>query len=433
MSEMVLGISDLLVTGFEIWGLIFLMQNENRKHGKIGVFIFWILLVSCIFAMTRIEFPLFLKFICIAILITGIGKIAYSCKLFKLFFYALIYLSAMYSSEMIVIQLWNLFNEPVYSDNIIYEDFTMSIIILSKALYFFIILILEYVIKGANKRRQIKDILPVLISSIPFLVILEIINISLALTKNRSMNLVFIFGSLIVFISFIANVLITRYYWDVMDKEQQEKKSVYELQIKCDYYLKRMKDEEQVKSIYHDLKNHLLLSDESMLKSQTVKKLQMYEKYYNTGNDFLDIILADKIELAWNNGVKIECDIDFKEGGFLDPLDISTIFGNLLDNAIEATKELHESEKIIFFKIECREGLIIIVIKNHINYGVNINENILSTQKGNKQYHGFGIPNVRKGVHKYNGECSIKVYDNEFVVSIVIPIPKQKQKGGTSK
>lgn len=431
MAESVLIISDLLVTGFEIWGLNFLMQNEERKHGKLGVFVFWTILVSLIFAMTRIGFPLLLKFICIAFLVVSIGKIAYVCKTFKLIFYALIYLLAMYCSEMIVIQIWNLFNDPIYSDNIIYENFTISIIIISKALYFFIVLILEFIIKGANKRKRLKDILPVLFSSIPFLVILEIINISITLIKDRSMNLIFIFGSLIIFVSFIINVLLTRYYWDIMDKEQQKKKSVYELQLKCDYYLKRMQDEEQVKSIYHDLKNHLLFSDGNILKSETIKKLQLYEKYYNTGNDFLDIILADKIELAWKQKVKIECNIDFRAGNFLEPLDISTIFGNLLDNATEATAKLHESEKIIFFKIECREGLLIIVIKNHINPGLNIEKNILSTNKENKQYHGFGIPNVKKVVHKYNGECSINVYNNEFVVSIIIPISMQK--GGEDK
>lgn len=138
MSESALIISDILVTGFEIWGLNFLMQNEERKHGRTGVFVFWLLIVSFIFIMTRMGFPLMLKFICIALLIISIGKIEYSCKMFKLLFYALLYLLAMYISEMIVIQVWNLFNEPIYSDNIIYEDFTISIIIISKALYFYL-------------------------------------------------------------------------------------------------------------------------------------------------------------------------------------------------------------------------------------------------------------------------------------------------------
>ena len=110
-----------------------------------------------------------------------------------------------------------------------------------------------------------------------------------------------------------------------------------------------MQDEEQVKSIYHDLKNHLLFSDGNILKSETIKNSSFMKKYYNTGNDFLDIILADKIELAWKQKVKIECNIDFRAGNFLEPLDISTIFGNLLDNAIEATAKLHESEKNYIF------------------------------------------------------------------------------------
>lgn len=424
MSAFALAISDILVTGFEVWGFVFLTQNEERKHGKVGVFAFGLILVELGLLMTRLNFPLMLKFGCEVLIIITVGQIAYSCGVFKLLFYAVILVFAIYSSEMIVIQLWNLFNEPIYSDNIIYEEFTLSLIIIAKAIYFFMIMIFEYIIKGANKRRNLRDILLVLISSIPYLVILEIINISLALIKDKSMNLIFIFGSIIIFVAFICNVLLMRYYWDIMDKEQQEKKSIYELQLKCDYYLKRMQDEEQIKSIYHDLKNHLLLSDENIFKSYTTEKLRLYEKYYNTGNDFLDIILADKIEVAWKKGIEIECNINFSTGNFLEPLEISTIFGNLLDNAIEATDKLYESEKRIFFKIENRGGLIIIVIKNYINGNDNGNIDMLCTNKENKQYHGFGIPNVKKVIHKYNGECSFNIVKDMFVVSIVIPNPK---------
>lgn len=426
MPGFMLVLVDLIVTGFEIWGFIFLIQNENKKHGKIGTIFFWLFLVVSVFIMTRLGFPLMLKFVCLTFLIVIVGKLIYTCPTLKLSFYALIFILAVYSSEMIVIQLWNLFNEPIYSDNIIYDEFSLSLVILAKALYFFIILILEYILKGADKRRSLRDIMPIIISSIPYLVILEVINISLALIKDKSMNYIFLFGSIIIFIAFIINVLLTRYYWDIMDREQQEKKSVYELKLKCDYYLKRMQDEERVKSIYHDLKNHLLFSDEKILKADTIKKLQLYEKYYNTGNDFLDIILADKIEYAWERGIKIECNIDFSSGYFLEPLDISTIFGNLLDNAIEATEKLCDKEKIIFFKIENRGGLIIVVIKNYINYNSPENGKLLSTNKDNKQYHGFGIPNIKKGVHKYNGECVFNVHDNEFVVSLIIPIPKER-------
>ena len=111
-----------------------------------------------------------------------------------------------------------------------------------------------------------------------------------------------------------------RYYWDIMDKEQQEKKSIYELQLKCDYYLKRMQDEEPIKCIYHDLKNHLLLSNDNIFKSYSTEKLRLYVKYYNTGNDFLDIILADKIDVAWIHGIEIECNFNFSTVNFLEPL-----------------------------------------------------------------------------------------------------------------
>jgi sensor histidine kinase regulating citrate/malate metabolism len=49
----------------------------------------------------------------------------------------------------------------------------------------------------------------------------------------------------------------------------------------------------------------------------------------------LNIVLAEKIRKAYEMGIQIECHVDFTKGSFMTPLDISTIFGNLLDNALK--------------------------------------------------------------------------------------------------
>lgn len=53
-----------------------------------------------------------------------------------------------------------------------------------------------------------------------------------------------------------------------------------------EYYLQKLQEEERVKEIYHDLKNYFLLSDDDKVSEEIRKKLKMYERFYETGNDF---------------------------------------------------------------------------------------------------------------------------------------------------
>ena len=73
-----------------------------------------------------------------------------------------------------------------------------------------------------------------------------------------------------------------------------------------------------------------------------IEKLQsqvaMYEDYVHTGNDILDIILKEKSELAREKKIALSVTADLIGMEFIEPLDISTIFGNGLDNAIEASE-----------------------------------------------------------------------------------------------
>ncbi len=124
------------------------------------------------------------------------------------------------------------------------------------------------------------------------------------------------------------------------------------------YYRDRLKEEERVRSIYHDLKNHLLIleaqsdsSGETQKTIQTLKaQIEGYETYQHTGNDFLDIILRDKFRISREKKIDFSAVVHFEDGSFLEPLDISTIFGNALDNAIEASEKLPEGQRLITVK-----------------------------------------------------------------------------------
>lgn len=113
-------------------------------------------------------------------------------------------------------------------------------------------------------------------------------------------------------------------------------------------------------------------------------------------------------------------DISLKGIEFLEPIDISTIFGNLLDNAIEACRLAEDLEKKkINISVKWKNELLVIHITNSRMNGGNKNSK--------KKIYGYGLPNVCNAVKKYGGEISVQEKENEFIVDIIIP------KGGEQK
>ena len=196
---------------------------------------------------------------------------------------------------------------------------------------------------------------------------------------------------------------------------------------KLETILTRATANTRIRSIYHDMKNHLLVLESSQGTDETRKMAQNlhsqiadYENYIHTGNDFLDIIIRDKAEKAREKQIDFSALVDFKGIDFMKPLDISTIFGNAIDNAMEASEQLPEDQRLITVKAERVRNMLIITVENNTLPGKQLAE---GTTKKDCFVHGFGIPNIKKAVEKYDGQCSFRQGDGTYLVKILIPIP----------
>ncbi len=203
---------------------------------------------------------------------------------------------------------------------------------------------------------------------------------------------------------------------------------IQELETQRNYYKDRIRDEERVRSIYHDLKNHLLIwqseSGEGNEVMQSARKLQSriegYEKYWHTGNEVLDIIIRDKAKLASEMQIDFNAVIAFEDGSFLETLDISTIFGNALDNAIEASEKLPEDQRLITVKAGRVRDMLAVLVENTVSSDMVITE---KTTKKDNFLHGFGLSNIRRAVEQYGGQCTVGTKDGMFALKIMIPMP----------
>lgn len=178
----------------------------------------------------------------------------------------------------------------------------------------------------------------------------------------------------------------------------------------------------------HDMKHQISMMG-NHIDPDNIKELQkvisIYDTSLKTGNEILDVILAEKGLLCERSGIYLECIADGKCIDFMPPSEISSLFGNILDNAIEAVGKVEDAEKrVIGLKLLQRMDMIVIHVENCFADRLVFEDGIPMTTKDDKKYHGFGMRSIKMIAEKYNGLLNIQVDGDVFNLNISIPARK---------
>lgn len=150
--------------------------------------------------------------------------------------------------------------------------------------------------------------------------------------------------------------------------------------------------------------------------------VQIYDALAKTGSQPLDIILAEKNLFCQKNGIHISCIADGKRLSFLRESDIYSLFGNLLDNAIQAVMHLPPEQRIVNLSVRAVGELLSVNSYNRYTGTIEMEEGLPVTSTGDLDNHGFGTRSMSKIVQKYGGNISFLARDGIFNVNILFPI-----------
>lgn len=147
-------------------------------------------------------------------------------------------------------------------------------------------------------------------------------------------------------------------------------------------------------------------------------ELKRYKNIFECSNKILSAVMSQKISTAESKGITVTTDIENLTLDFMDETDITAIFANLMDNAIEACEEV-EKTKLISIKM-CRiNNFIYIDAMNSFSGNLSkSNEKYITTKNGHK---GYGIVSIKMAVEKYNGYMITEQENGNFISEIVIP------------
>lgn len=185
---------------------------------------------------------------------------------------------------------------------------------------------------------------------------------------------------------------------------------------------------------YHDLKHQIAViraeSDAGKREGYLEKMetgLRLYEAQNRTGNSVLDTILTGKSMYCVQHDINFTCLADGSLLDFMNVMDICSVFGNALDNAIESVEKVGDAAKRIIRAAVYQENQFVIIrFENYYESEFHTEKTggvrLPKTTKKEKEYHGFGIKSIRSSAEKYGGTMTIQAEDNWFYLRLLIPL-----------
>ena len=159
------------------------------------------------------------------------------------------------------------------------------------------------------------------------------------------------------------------------------------------------------------------------------KSVQIYSAIVRTGNEILDTILTEKSLICENRGIHINCVADGSLLAFMNPVDLYTLFGNALDNAIEAVRKLESKEKrVIDIMLYERQSFLMLQIVNPMCGEVKFEDGLPLTTKAKNGYHGYGMKSMLHTIQKYEGHLTTEVKNGCFYFNVMLPLERDSNK-----
>lgn len=221
-------------------------------------------------------------------------------------------------------------------------------------------------------------------------------------------------------------VLVLRTGIFTMSKQKQDIKIMEGILREEKKQFERVKDNIEIINMKcHDLKHHLA-DLEGKISSAELEQLKnaidIYDTSLKTGNDILDVVLYEKSLVCERENIKLDCLADGKSLGFMSAPHIYSLFGNAIDNAIEAVRLIPDPAlRTVGITVRHKLGLLEITVINRFIGERDVSNGAPTTSKDDKARHGYGIKSIKYIAQQYGGHADISAENGIFTMRILLP------------
>lgn len=230
-----------------------------------------------------------------------------------------------------------------------------------------------------------------------------------------------LFFCLMVYIQELSKIV---RYLNIIDDLQRQ------LKLQLEHYNSFERYIEITRRFRHDIKNHNFLILTLLKKGDSggaigyINSLtdNIFDIPYKqvTNNKIIDAVMIGAIAKAKNLSIDFEYKINNVQDLNIEDIDLSSVFSNILNNAIEACKRMPINNRKINLKANSRSNVLAIEISNTYNGLITKEGSAFKTLKANNRDHGIGMNNVKEIVKKYNGMFDVDYDDKNFKISMTL-------------
>lgn len=248
---------------------------------------------------------------------------------------------------------------------------------------------------------------------------------SVILNKETSVILMILIESIIfanMYLLYSIKVSYERDHYKLqIEMMNQQEKLQYE-----NYEAQREKYTESM-SILHDVDKHIKMI-EQLYRDDIKKVARDYTKQINeilrplvpiqyTNNPIMNCLLSDKYSVAQTLGIKFYINVLTADINFMKPIDITTLFGNLIDNSISACEKCSDKRYINLY-VKGYNDMISIRVENSIAEPLEIRKGKIVDRR--KESRGIGILNIQRCLDEYEGNMIYRKSDNSLICDIIL-------------
>ncbi len=358
-------------------------------------------------------------------------------KWYSAIFHTAIITAIMGTCELIVYAVFQLFTPDFWRNRQNYSD-KWLFLILDKLIFFIVISFLTRFLKGQRKATDRTDKSVFLLLFIPvssIFVVMIFATIGETITLPPSIDLAVSLSCALLLVSNLLVFGINQY-----NQKRNEEFTQLQLQLQkeadfAEYHKMLTSRNENQRILIHDIKKHLqsidlLNSDGKPEKihayiEQLMKSADLKEAVRLCDHDMLNAILCRYMRQC--NEKHIDFHTDVRQGtiDFLSENDLTSLFCNLLDNALEAAEHFPTPFIELTVKNRDRTPFTVITLINSCRTNpFSGPDNTLISNKPDRQHHGFGIKSIQRTIHKYQGDLQMYYHEETLTFHTIIALKR---------
>ena len=177
--------------------------------------------------------------------------------------------------------------------------------------------------------------------------------------------------------------------------------------------------------LFHDLHNHIGVLRQFLTHEKYGEAVRYLDELQApvqnltatvwTGDETADYLINSKAAAAEADGIRFHVQVEFPRRTNIRSVDLCAILGNLLDNAIEAARQVPDpSGRTVALTIRRIHQMLVIKVENSLAASPVQEGGELKTTKTGGGLHGWGLKSAQAAAEKYDGMVQAGVSEEVF-------------------